>query len=204
MKLYHMPGSCSLASLIALEEAGARFEVVLVDLLTQEQRSPEYLALNIKGRVPALLTDKGLLTENIAILTYVAQTFPEAQLAPTDPWEFAQAQSFNSYLASTVHVAHAHGARGYRWADDEASLADMRRKLPQTMGECFRLIDQHLLTGPWVLGDNYSACDGYLFAISEWMERDGLERSQYPNVQAHRERMLQRPAVLRALGKREL
>ena len=200
LKLFHSPGSCSLAALIALEEAGAAYEVVRTSTRDGDQRRPEYLAVNPKGRVPALVTEHGVLTENVAILSYVAQAWPEARLAPTDPWGFAQAVSFNSYLASTVHVAHAHKHRGYRWADTEAAFEDMRRKVPQTIAECFRLIDTELLKGPWVLGEAYSVCDGYLFTLADWLEDDGVDPAQFPRVLEHRERVRARPSVQRILA----
>src|SRR6478672_8121832 len=109
LKLFHAWGSCSLASLIALEEAGAEFELAVMDTKAGDQRKPEYLTVNPKGRVPALVTDRGILTETPAILAFIAQSFPKAKLAPLDDaFAFAQAQAFNSYLCSTVHVAHAH------------------------------------------------------------------------------------------------
>ena len=127
IKLFYNPGSCSLASHIALEEAGADYQAVRINIRGGEQKSPEFLAINPKARVPALVTDQGVLTETPAILAWVAQTYPRAKLAPTDPWAFAQVQAFNSYLGSTVHVAHAHRHRGYRWADQVSSFEDMRR-----------------------------------------------------------------------------
>lgn len=200
MKLFYAPGSCSLASHIALEEAGATYQAVKVDLRQSEQRKPEYLAINPKGRIPALVTDRGVLTETPAILAYVAQAHPQAGLLPTDPWELAQAQAFNSYLASTVHVAHAHRMRGSRWADEESSFEDMRRKVPQTMAECFGLIETELLTGPWVLGERFSVCDGYLFTLAGWLEGDGVDPARFPRVHAHRERVRARPAVSKVLA----
>lgn len=200
MKLFYSLGSCSLASHIALEEAGADYEAVRIKVREGEQRKPEYLAINPKGRVPALVTAQGVLTETPAILAYVAQTHPAAGLAPTDPWAFAQAQAFNSYLCSTVHVAHAHRHRGYRWADEENSYADMRRKVPQTVSECFRLIDETMLAGPWVLGDRFSICDGYLFTLADWLEEDGIDPKVFPRVYDHRERTRARPAVSKVLA----
>ena len=115
LELYYSPGSCALASHLALAEADAPYEAVRVDFSANEQRGQTYLAVNPKGRVPALVTDEGVLTETPAILVYIAQRFPERDLAPlTDPFAFARVQAFNSYLCSTVHVAHAHGGRGYR------------------------------------------------------------------------------------------
>ena len=113
LKLFYAPGTCALASRIALEEAGAEYEIARVNFAQNEQRSADYLKINPKGRVPALVTEKGVLTETTAILAYVAQAFPAANLAMLDdPFEFARLQAFNSYLASTVHVNHAHGRRG--------------------------------------------------------------------------------------------
>ena len=170
IKLFYSPGSVSLASHIALEEAGAAYEAVKVDTAAGDQRKPEYLAINPKGRVPAVATGQGALTETLAILAWVAETHPQAGLLPSDPWARAQAHAFNSYLASTVHVAHAHGRRGARWADEESSYADMRRKVPQTMAACFQLIEDELLAGPFVLGEAFSVCDAYLFTVARWLE----------------------------------
>jgi len=200
IRLFYHPGSCSLASHIALEEAGADYEAVRTNLRAGEQLKPEYLAINPKGRVPALTTDDGVLTETVAILAWVAQAFPQAKLAPADPWGFAQAQSFNAYLATTVHVAYAHKMRGYRWADEESSFEDMRRKVPQSMSACFQLIEDELLTGPFVLGEAFSICDGYLFTLADWLDGVGVEARQFPRVYEHRERIRARPAVSKVLA----
>jgi len=200
IRFFYSPGSCSVASHIALEEAGAEYEAIRTNTAKGDQRKPEYLAINPKGRIPALVTDQGVLTENVAILAWIAQAFPAARLAPTDPWAFAQAQSFNSYLASTVHVAHAHRHRGYRWADQQSSYEDMRNKVPQTMAECFALIDAEFLRGPYVLGDAYSICDAYLFTLADWLEGDGVDPARFPKVREHRERIRARPAVRKVLA----
>ena len=105
LKLFYTPGTCALASHIALEEAGAKFDLARVDFKADDQKKPEFLAVNPKGRVPALVTDKGVLTETPAILAFICQKFPDAGLGPNgDPFAFAQMQSFNSYLCSTVHI----------------------------------------------------------------------------------------------------
>src|SRR5258708_4214949 len=122
LKLYYAPHTCALATHIVLEEAGTDYSTVRIDFAKTEQRSPEYLKVNPKGRVPALVTDRGVLTETPAMLAFVAQSFPAAGLAPfDDAFAFAEVQAFNSYLCSTLHVAHSHRMRGHRWADDEAA-----------------------------------------------------------------------------------
>jgi glutathione S-transferase len=200
-KLYYAPGTCALATRIALEEAGAPYEAVLVDFHTQSQRSPDYLAVNPKGRVPALVTESGTLTETPALLCFVAQRFPSAELAPlADPFALARVQEFNSYLCSTVHVVHAHRMRGTRWADDAAAIEAMKRKVTANVTECFELIEHKLLKGPWVMGDRYTICDPYLFTIASWIEGDGVDTTKVPRVIEHRRRMLTRPAVQRAVA----
>ena len=201
LKLFYAPNTCALASHIALEESGTVYETVRVDFKANAQRGPEYLSINPKGRVPALVTDRGILTENPAILAYVAQNFPKAKLAPLDDsFAFAKVQAFNSYLCATVHVAHAHGRRGYRWADDEAAHESMRRKVPQSVGDCFALIESEMFVGPWVMGDTYSICDPYLFTLAQWLEGDGVDPARFPKVKDHRQRMADRPAVVKAMA----
>src|SRR5262245_46995891 len=109
IKLFYAVNTCSLASHIALEETDAEYTTVRISFADNEQRSADYLAINPKGRVPAMVTERGVLTETPAMLAFIAQSFPKAGLAPLDdPFAFAQVQAFNSYLCSTVHVVHAH------------------------------------------------------------------------------------------------
>jgi glutathione S-transferase len=200
LTLYYATNSCALASHIALEEAGADYETRWIDFGAAEQTKPDYLKINPKARVPSLATERGILTENPAILAYIAQTHAEAKLAPLDdPFAFAELQSFLSYLCSTVHVAHAHRRRGYRWADDPAAWEAMKQKVPQSVGACFDLIERKMLRGPWVMGETYTVADPYLFTLARYMEVDGLEPGAYPRVLDHRNRMAERPAVQRAL-----
>ncbi|WJR80126.1 glutathione S-transferase N-terminal domain-containing protein [Bradyrhizobium sp. NP1] len=201
LKLYYTPGTCALASHIALEEAGASYSTERVDFKTNQQNSSQYLEINPKGRVPSLVTDKGVLTETPAMLAYIAQTFPKAKLAPSDDaFAFAQIQSFNSYLCSTVHVNHAHKGRGYRWASEESSFADMKRMIPKTVGASFALIESKMLKGPWVMGDTYTICDPYLFTLTLWLDGDGVDVSTLPRVMDHCKRMEGRPAVKKVLA----
>ena len=198
--LYYAPGACSLASHITLEEIGADFERRRVDFSTTEQQSDEYLSLNPKARVPTLITPHGSLTETPAILAYLAQSHPDATLAPLDsPFAFAQLQSFNSYLCSTVHVAHAHRGRGHRWVDDESAIEAMQRKVPETMTACFRLIEDTLVKGPWVMGDAYTVADPYLFTVTRWAVRDSVDIESLPKVAEHQRLMTERPAVAKVL-----
>ena len=201
LKLYHAPATCALASHITLAEAGADYATERIDFKVNQQNSPDYLKINPKGRVPALVTDRGILTETPAMLAYIAQSFPQAGLAPLDdPFAFAQVQSFNSYLCATLHVAHAHKLRGARWATEESSFADMKRMIPKSVGACFTLIERNMLRGPWVMGESYTICDPYLYTVALWLEGDGVDLASLPKVADHRKRMSERPAVQRVLA----
>jgi glutathione S-transferase len=203
LKLYYTPHTCALAPHIALEQAGADYEAVRIDFARNQQRSAEYVRINPKARVPSLVTERGVLTEVPALLLYVCQLHPQAKLAPIDdPFALAQVQAFNSYLCSTVHVAHSHRMRGYRWVDesDTAALEAMKRKAPQAVGECFQLIEREMLKGPWVMGERYSICDIYLFTLAQWLEADGVDLAKIPKVLEHRRRVSEIPAVKKAIA----
>lgn len=201
LKLYYSPGSCALASRIALEDAGADHEIIRLNLAEGQQRSEEFLSINPKGRVPALVTDKGVLTETTAILAYIAQTFPDANLAPLDdPYEFARLQAFNAYLSSTVHVNHAHGRRGARWASEQSSIDDMKARVPETMAAAMRIIELDYFEGPWVMGEQYTVADAYLFTIEGWLQGDSVDIADFPALADHHQRMLDRASVQRALA----
>jgi glutathione S-transferase len=203
LTFYYAKGACSLASHIALEEAGATYELERLDLKAGDQRKPEFLKINPKGRVPALVTDKGILTENPVILGYVAQTFPNAKLAENDDsFAFGAMQSFNMFLATSVHVAFAHNSRPGRYADGEAAAQAMRAKAPVALAEYFRLIEDQFADGrPFVMGQCYTVADPYLFVFERWLARDGLGRlSDYPRVAAHHDRVAARTAVKSALA----
>ena len=200
LTLYYAPNTASLATHIALIDAGADYELKRLSFASEDQRQPAYTAINPKARVPALVTEDGVLTETPALLAYVAQRFPATKLAPfDDPFAFARAQAFNSYLCSSVHVAHAHRMRGYRWADEAEAIAAMQRKVPQSVTQGFELIEREL-DGPWVLGERYSICDPYLFTLAQWLEADGADTTRLPRVLAHRARCAALPNVKRAIA----
>jgi glutathione S-transferase len=201
LTFYFATNTCALATHIALEDAGADYVAKRVDFAKAEQRSPAYLAINPKGRVPALATPRGIITETPALLAYIAQNHRQAELAPLDdPYAFAELQAFANYLASTVHVAHAHRVRGSRWADEPDSLEDMKRKTPANVRACFELIERHLFRGPWAMGERYSVIDPYLFTLAGWLEGDSVDIAEFPAIADHHRRMADRASVKRALA----
>ena len=207
LKLFHTPGSCSVASHIALEETGAAYDPVRVDFATGDQLKPAFLQINPKGRVPALATDRGVVTENPAILAYVAQSFPEAGLADLkDPFAFAQVQAFNMFIATNIHISFRQISRPETYADGPEAKAALKAKVPEKADEYFTVIEDQLSDGrTWAMGERYTTSDPYLFVFATLMRlMDVGHPKRFPRVQAHREQMLERPAVRRTLDQEEL
>ena len=200
LKLYYSSRSCAFAPHILLYDANANFDAIKIDFDKSEQKSNAYLELNPKGRVPALLTNKGVLTETPAILLYIAQLYPYKYLAPTDAFLLAEAQAFNMFLASTVHVAHAHKHRGNRWVDSKEAEKAMTAKVLENMTKCANMIETHYFKGPFVLGKNYSICDPYLALIFRWLYLDGVEISSFPRLCKHNELMKDRESMQKAMA----
>lgn len=201
LTLYYAPGACSLAPHVALEEAGAAFEGVRLSLADGDQRKPDYLALNPKGRVPTLLVDGRALTEVTAILAYLDRRFPTVGLLPGhDPLLAGRAFELISYFASTLHVAFAQTSRPERYADDpevKAALAEPGR-LRFIHG--LDLVEAAAASpDAWLVGETFTAVDAYALVIRRWAERLGVDLARYPAWTRKGDRALQRPSVLRAL-----
>jgi glutathione S-transferase len=196
LKLYFSPGACALASHIALEEAGADYEGVRIDLRQGQQRTPEYLAVNPAGATPALQTDKGVITQNPAILRFVADTHPQAGLAPSgDPFEAARFDAINGWLSSSLHPAL--GALLFRGLEGEA-----RESALQTALAKLDLAERHYVQGPFVFGDRFTATDGYLSVFARWARQAGiLDPARFPKLNALLDAVQARPAVKRVLEK---
>lgn len=202
MQLYYAPNTISIAVAIALEETGLDYDKVPVDFANAEQTKAAYKQINPKGRVPALAVEGGILTETGALLEFVAATAPDAGLVPDDPVLAARMREVMFYLASTMHVNHAHKMRGARWADKKPSWKDMKEKVPQTMAASCKYIEANGLRGPFVLGEQISIADCYLYVVCSWLEGDGVDVSAFPKIVAFREAMEARASVqaVRAAG----
>jgi len=203
LNLYFAPNSSAFAPLIALEEVGLPYETHRVDLAAGEQRRPDYLRVNPKGRVPTLVVDGEPVTEVLAILTYLAYAYPHSALLPLpDPLKLAHAYEVMSWFASTVHVAFAQIARPERFADDETVKAALatpgEARFHRTLSDIESLARG---PGPWLLGENFSAVDAYALVIWRWAERREIDTSAYPAWSAKVARALARPSVKRALQK---
>ncbi len=198
MQFYYTPDTCALASLIVMEELGVVYDLKRIDFGTEQQKSPGFLSVNAKARVPALVTDDVVLTETPALLVYLAQQFGGAHILLDGPLGFARLQAVNSYLCSTLHVAHALRMRGHRWADDPAAHDAMRAKVPEAMSACWAYVETEIMGDAYVF-DHFTVADAYVFTMAQWMEADGVDPEAFPKVSAHREMMRQRPSVARCL-----
>ncbi|HSZ66022.1 MAG TPA: glutathione S-transferase N-terminal domain-containing protein [Xanthobacteraceae bacterium] len=196
LTLYYAPGACSMASHIALEESGEKYEPRKVDLAGGEQRTEAYLKMNPLGRVPVLGLDDGTpLTENTAILPYLGKRF---DLWPKDALGDAKALSLIGYFASSVHPAHAHVGRPERYTADTSAFPGIKDAGLKTFQTYLKQIDGMLAGREW-FGDKYSVLDPYGFVFYTWGVRRDLPMSELKNYTAHKDRMLKRAAVGRVV-----
>jgi len=203
MKLYYAPGACSLAPHIALEEAGARFELSRVDLAANQQNSPDYLRVNPKARVPALADGDWILTEAPAILRYIAARHPAVGLWPWDPREEARCAEWLNWLSSTIHVGFVHVRRAARYAADPRAIEDVAGTAKNTCRDLWQAVERKIGKGPWAIGERYSAADPYLLVYWMWGRGPFLDFdmvSDFPQWTAHTRRLASRPAVQRAFA----
>jgi glutathione S-transferase len=199
LTLYSYPGACALVSHITLEMTGADFTVEYLDLLNGEQRTPEYLAINPRGKVPALVTDQGTLTENLAIILYLDRLYPSAKLLPnSDSPQRATAPSDLSWFASGVHPHMTRLGFPARFADD--CHDSVREKAAAMLAHEFSLIDARLDSKTW-WWDEASPADAYVFWLWARTGDFPLDRSPFRNYAAHAERMLEHPATQAALAR---
>jgi len=199
LTLHYMPKTVAVAVAIALNEAGAKYDLKKVDFGKSEQKSPDYLRINPKGRVPALVTSQGVLTETIALLEYVADLHPEAGLVPSDPFQAAKMRSLMTFLASTMHVNHAMGGRGERWGTKQETFDDLKSKVTQNVSENCAYIEENVLSDtPFIGGDRFSIGDAYLYTVSTWLPSDGVSIVDYPKLDAFQQNISRRPSVVKA------
>jgi len=200
MKLYFAPGACSLASHIALEESGLPYETERLNLQQGDQRKPEYLKLNPKGRVPTLVVDGKVLTENVAILTLIGGGYCSDRLWPKKTWEQAQAVSTMAWFSNGVHPVYGMLFRPERFVDDPAHQEGLKAKARTVYEQRLRDIDQMLEGRKWAMGNQFTVVDGYLPVFYRWGNRQGLPVKSMTNYTRVVEEVLGRPAVAKVMA----
>ena len=199
-KLYYAPGACSLASHIALEESGIPYETQKLNLMEGDQRKPEYLKLNPRGRVPTLVVDGQVLTENVGIMAWIAGGHQSTGLWPKDTWDQAKLVSTLTWLSNTVHPTYAHVLRAERYTDDEAARESVKAKGRENYMGYLEEIDRLLEGHKWAIANRYSVADPYLLVFYRWGNRQKMPVRDLRNYSALVDRVLARPAVKKVMA----
>jgi glutathione S-transferase len=195
MKLYYFSGACSLASNVALREAGLKFDLVKVDRRTRKAADGlDFSEVNPKGYVPALMLDNGgVLTENIAVLQYIADRNPAAKLAP--PAGTMERYRLIEWLAFISTEIHKNFSPLFR-DDAHDEVKAYARKL---LGVRLDYLNRAIGDKPFLMGDTFTVADGYLFTVFGWGRFVNIDPGQWPQLQRHGERVGSRPQVIEAL-----
>ena len=204
MTLFVAPNTCARVPTIALEEIGVAFETKLIRTAIGQQKSPEFLKINPKGKVPSLLVDGEPLTENVAILTWLAKTFPKARLLPeaANELEAARLTADLAFFAGSVHPVVTRIAMPQKMiADSDLAYEIVRPVGTKDMEVIMEMIDSRLSDGPWWYGADWSLVDGYLYWVWDRISGVGFDGKRFPNIQTHAKLMLERPAVQRAMAR---
>lgn len=199
--LYFSPGACSLAPHIVLEEIGKPFHLLHVSTSDGSTRTPEYLALNPKGRVPVLTTEDSVLTEAPAILLHLAMANPELGLLATKSDGLVRSIEWFNWLSGTVHsLAIRQVWRPEAFTDVPAHCESIVSKGKKNLADAFSHIESRLAKSDWAVEDSYSIVDPYLLVFYRWGNRIGFDmRSEYQSWTKHSLQVLERPATARAL-----
>jgi glutathione S-transferase len=194
MKLYISPGACSMASNIALHEAGIPFEVAKVDKRTKRVDGVEFIEINPKGYVPALRLDDGqLLTENVAVLQYIADLKPDSKLAPpAGTMERYRLQEWLSFINSEVHKA-------FTPLFSQEASEDMKAYSRNNITKRLSYLQGALGDKQFLMGDQFTIADAYLFTVLGWSAHVGVDIGQWPNLKSYVERIRARPHVVEAM-----
>ncbi|MEO8559441.1 MAG: glutathione S-transferase family protein [Rhodospirillales bacterium] len=201
MKFFHSPGSCSLASHVAIEETGAAYESVKVTVGDKSNQKPEYLKINPRGFVPALAVDDWVMSENAAIMLFLAHSFPDAKLLPQNPRALAKCLEWLEWQTNTAHINFAMLWRAERFVDSpadhkivqDAGTIRIRKRLAE--------IEAWLAGNEFAAGPVYSVADGMFLVLYRWGWRAGeqVDATTFPHWTAYIKRLSERPAIKRVL-----
>jgi glutathione S-transferase len=194
MKLYYMKGACSLASYISLKEAGIKFEAVEINHKTRKTRDGEDLdAINTKGYVPVLKLDNGeILTENVAVLDYVADLNPAAKLAPpAGTLDRYRLLELLAYINSEIH-------KNFSPLFNPSNGEDIKNLARANLKKRLDWLDNALGSKAFLMGDQFTVADAYLYVVLTWGRHVGVDLNKWPALKRHNERIGARPHVIAA------
>ena len=199
LTLYYAPNTCATVPYITLTEAGADFDVLNVNTRTGGNRTPEFLRLNPKHKVPVLIIDGEPLTENVAIQIWINRQFLKAKLLPADPREEIKAISLMAFCASGIHPHLTPNARPQNYCDLPDSEESVKRVANQLLYEDFKVIEDALAGREWFF-PQFTACDAYFYWCFKRALSFKLDLARFGNCMGHYERMRGRPSVQKLLG----
>jgi len=200
LTLYYCPLACSMASHVALEEAGASFEAKKINIFTGEHLKPEYRAINPRAKVPALRFDDGqVLLESTAILGWVGSAYPDSNLLGESALERARTIAGCAWLSSTVHPAFSQFVRPERVTAEVDSHATLKAHATERFWSYLQEINAMLADCPWVMGEQFTVADPYALVFYPWGRELGLPIDELTNLAAMKDRLIERPAARRAL-----
>lgn len=199
--LYYAPDTCARVTMIALEEAGVAYEPRLVSFVRGDTRAPEYARLNPRGKVPVLVIDGEPLTENVAILSWLAKRFPEAGLLPKTDHPVAEARIMAdlAWCASGLHPFVTRMRLPQYFCALPEARENVRNLAEQGIRAEYNIVEARLKDGPWWYGDNWSILDAYINWTWFRVTGCGLDAADYPRLSDHDRRLRERPSVKRAL-----
>ncbi|HYC37809.1 MAG TPA: glutathione S-transferase N-terminal domain-containing protein [Usitatibacter sp.] len=200
MKLYYGPGACSLASHITLEEAGVPYETQKMNLAEGDQRKPEYLKLNPRGRVPTLVVDGEPITENVGIISYVAGGYAAGKLWPKKTWDQAKLVSTMAWLSNSVHPSYTHLFRPERFVEGDEAKEAVKAKARESFWGYLQEIDGLLAGQKWCIANMFTPADAYLIVFYRWANRQKMPVRELGNYSALVDRVLARPAVQKVMA----
>jgi glutathione S-transferase len=204
LSLYYSPGACSLVPHIALEEAEVGFKALRIPIADGGHLTAEYLAINPHARIPSLGTDRGIITENIAVLNFLADLYGAPGSVPRgDPHASARCNELLGWFSSSVHIAFAQVWRGGRFTGDEGLWPALEAAGRRLLATQFDEIEM-LCVDEWLAPGGFSGADGYALTFLRWAKRIGFDIAHYPQWAALAGRVLDRPAVQRALEREGL
>jgi len=200
IKLYYAPGACSFASHMVIEEVGIPYETQKLSLADGDQRKPEYLRLNPRGRVPTVVVDDQVLTENVGILSYFGGGYPQAGLWPKKTWDQAKLMSTLAWLSNTVHPSFAQSFRPGRYVDGDAAQDAVKAKGRANFQGYLEEIDKLLEGHKWAIANQYTVADPYLLVFYRWGNRAKMPVHNLKNYSALVQRVMARPAVKKVMA----
>lgn len=201
LTLFYSPGACSMASHIALEETGEPYQAQETPLSKSAHKTPEYLAINPRGKVPALSVDGEVITENTAILTYIGKRFPKTGMLPEEPIAQARCISQMAWFSNTPHISQRGYMRPYRFASVDAHHEDVKETAKQNFWVNLQDIDKDIGDKVWMLGDRYTMADPYALVFYRWGLRCGLPMHELKSYTRLKNSLLARPAVQKILAR---